>query len=209
MNTHTLTSPDTTLSPADLGFRNREDWLNKAAILLLEYAADRGYPKPIRPYISVGFPKGARGNTIGQCWGHARSADEHDHIFVHPRLDDGLQVLHVLLHELGHSLIGCEHGHRAPFSKWAAAMGLVKPWTATTPGPELTEALREMLDTLGEYPHAALDDSKKGAKKKSADRARRYECPGCGQKLMAHTDELHVRCEECDELYERKIKDGE
>ena len=66
-----------------------------------------------------------------------------------------------------------------------------------------------MLDTLGEYPHAALDDSKGGKKKKAADRARRYVCPACGQKLMAHTDDLHARCEPCDELFIRKEKGEE
>jgi hypothetical protein len=182
---------------ADNGFRNREEWLNRAAALLLAYCAERGFPTERRPYISVGFPRGARPNTVGQCWTGERSADGNGHIFIHPGVDDAHTVLHILLHELGHDIVGVQHGHKAPFSQWCAAVGLVKPWTATTPDEALTARLHTMMEALGEYPHAALDASKRPTPKRPR-RDHTFECDGCGRRITAYgNDPLvaeHIGC---------------
>lgn len=36
-------------------------------------------------------------------------------------------------------------------------VGLVKPWTATTPGEELADTLRSLTEELGDYPHEVLE----------------------------------------------------
>ena len=189
-------SPEPTAVPADAdGFRNREDWLNRGALLLLDHMARFGFQSDTRPYISVGFPKGSRG-AIGQAWTGERSADGHGHIFISPEIESGAEALAVLLHELVHDVTG-EYNHRKVFSQAAKAVGLEKPWTATVPGAMLSTAIAAMLEKLGEYPHARLDGSRvKRAPKPS--RAVKLVCTGCGRKITAYGSDpleaVHTGC---------------
>jgi len=176
-------------------FRNREAWLNKAAEVLRPWLAERGY-RVGAPYLSVGIPSSRK--AIGQCWSGQRSADGRAHIFIRPDLSNEVQVLATLLHELLHEAVGCEHGHRKPFSTACRRVGLVKPWTATTPNATLTVFLAALVDRIGPYPHAALDLTRSAAKKKQATRMRKYTCPGCDQILRAATDTLRATCDACD-----------
>lgn len=176
-------------------FRNREQWLNAAAVELSTLIAAAGY-KPTDPYLSVGIPSGSR-KAIGQAWTAARSADGKGHIFICPSISDATTVLATLLHELGHDTVGVEHGHRAPFSQFCQAVGLVKPWTATTPNAELRATLATIAQRLGPYPHAELDKSAV-ARKPQPSRMRLYQCPGCEQKVRAATDTLAAVCTDCD-----------
>lgn len=192
--TNTTLTPQANPAPfaidaAAAGFRNREDWLNRAAVLLLSFIGESGaYATTVRPYISVGFPRGARHNTVGQAWTGARSADGQGHIFISPTVDDAFEAIHVLLHELGHDIVGVEHGHRKPFGDFCDTVGLAKPYSATTPEPRLESRLRAMMDLLGPYPHAALDASRK-PKPKRERRDHVYMCEGCQRKLTVYGNE--------------------
>lgn len=178
---------------------NREAWLLKAVDAFKPLLTEAGYPLKNPIYVSVGWPKGRRGTrtkSIGQCWPGAMSADGKGHVFISPSLVDSTRVLDVLLHEVGHDIVGCEHGHKKPFADFCKAVNLLKPWTATTAGPELQAKLDKIVAKLGPYPHAALSEGE-GAGKKQTTRMRKYTCAGCGQIVRAAKDDLDIRCNPC------------
>jgi hypothetical protein len=80
-------------------------------------------------------------------------------MFISPELDQPLEILHMLAHEMVHAIVGTECGHKGEFVKLYKAIGLVKPWTATTPGRELLKTLVIYALQLGPYPHARLNDA--------------------------------------------------
>ncbi|WP_051468416.1 hypothetical protein [Actinomadura oligospora] len=125
-------------------------------------------------YVSVSFPTtGARsGKTIGQC--HYSSKDGRPHLLVHPYLDDPIDVLETLLHELVHAVVGGGVGHSGPFATLAKALGFEAPMTSTPASPELKWALRRVATRgLGLYPHAALQR----VLPKQTTRQRKIVCP--------------------------------
>lgn len=193
-----------------LSKESREDWLMKAVEALLVkviqpsgIAQSKTIAAVVRGvHVSVGFPKGrsGRGASIGQCWSGTSSADGREHVFISPTLTDPKRVLDVLLHELGHVIVGNNHGHRKPFSDFCQKVGLSKPWTATTASPELREKLNNISIKLGAYPHAGLTALAMG--RKQTTRMRKYECP-CGQIIRAATDSLHALCGDCGKKFQR------
>jgi hypothetical protein len=88
-------------------------------------------------------------------------------------LDRPIEILHVLAHEMAHAIVGTEAGHKGGFVKLCKAIGLIKPWTATTPGPELAKALAIYALQLGPYPHARLND----VHKRQTTRMLKATCP--------------------------------
>jgi hypothetical protein len=175
----------------------REVWLVNAAELTGELvAAAAGTPVPPL-YVSVGFPKGARGGrggrAIGQCWDGTSSADGSPHVFICPTLATAEEVLHVLVHEQVHATVGCAAGHKGAFIKVSRAVGLVKPWTATTAGPELARKLAEIADALGPFPHAALIPVLRA---KPGSRLRLWVCD-CGVKVRVASDDFEATCDLC------------
>lgn len=137
---------------------NREAWLTAAAAKLAPVFADHGYTMPaVR--VSVGFPggRGPKTGVIGQCWSTGAAKDSVSQIFIHPRLEDPMEILGVLTHELAHAIDDCESGHKGQFVKIIRAMGLTgKPTHAITFDEESAETISNVLEVLGAYPHAAL-----------------------------------------------------
>lgn len=207
MTTTTAVTPEAPVeTPAK--YKNREAWLLKAVEAFKPLLDKAGYPlkKPI--YVSVGWPKGRRGvkaTAIGQCWPGSLSKDGNGHVFISPSLVDSTRVLDVLLHEVGHDIVGCEHGHKKPFADFCKAVGLLKPWTATTASPELQARLERMVQRLGPYPHAALGTiGEGGGLKKQTTRMRKYTCEGCGQIVRAAKDDLQITCTPCGQPFTRE-----
>lgn len=182
----------------------REAWLKAAAVETGKLVAEV-VPTVPAFHVSVGFPKGhhGRGRAIGQCWPGGSSADGSCHVFICPTLSGAVEVLAVLLHEQIHATVGCEVGHRGAFAKTCKKTGLVKPWTATTPGPELLPKLEAIASGLGAYPHAPLALPIRGTK---GSRLRLWECD-CGVKVRVARDEFNATCDDCGSAFERK--DGE
>lgn len=183
----------------------REAWLTTGADALRALVFPE-HAQPPRVWLSVGFPKAAkgRGKAIGQCWDGSLSTDKAPHIFIHPTLMDPSAVLVTLTHELVHAAVGVEHKHRGSFITLAREVGLMKPWTATPPGPALLAEVDHIAKTLGPYPHAGLDAP---TKPKSANRNRLWTC-GCGpmvsgHKIRAASDELQIICLRCGEHFKR------
>jgi hypothetical protein len=155
----------------------REEWLQAGINGLKMMFAEIGETIP-EVYVSVGYPKGARGKgkAIGQCHPSTLSGDEKAHVFIHPCLTDSVEVLAVLAHEMIHALDNCESGHKGRFAKVAKAFGLEGKMTATVAGADLLERLNVLIVMLGEYPHALLKESGK----KQSTRMIKCECQWCG-----------------------------
>ena len=137
----------------------RESWLTEAIDNILPWVlagADVETPTSVR--VSVGWPggRGKKGNTIGECWHKSASSDDTWEIFISPKLDNTVQILSVLTHELCHVADQNENGHKGRFKALATAVGLTGKMTETTAGEELTERLEALSEALGPFPHAAL-----------------------------------------------------
>lgn len=142
----------------------REGWLVAATALLnKEFFDGHGYTLPTKLACSCGFPKGARGKAIGQCWGTETSTDGTINMFICPTQDAPIRVLDILLHELCHALAGIPAGHKGPFKKLVKEFGLVGKATATyaEEGSELWKKLSHMAEVLGPYPHKAMTPNMK------------------------------------------------
>src|SRR5215469_11478153 len=113
----------------------REVWLERAASFLLDYMGACGLPRTV-VRVSCGWPArgglGARKAVIGQCFSPTVCRDGVPQIFVSPRIEDSLDVLGVLLHELIHAAVGCQFEHGKVFAQAARRVGLAGPPTATT-----------------------------------------------------------------------------
>ena len=158
----------------------REQWLTGAVAALTPRFEDLGLTvPPVR--VSVGWPggRGKKNSVIGQCWSTKASADGVAQLFISPVLDDPVQVLATLMHELVHAVDDNEHGHRGPFIRTARGLGLVGRPTATVASEELALELADLAKGLGEYPHAKLT-TLEGGPKKQTTRMLKVACPGTG-----------------------------
>jgi len=131
--------------------------------------------------ISVGWPRGRRGgigsHACGECWPADLSADGTNEIFISPELDDPLEVLALLAHHLIHACLADGTGHGTAFTRVSHALGLEGPSHATCAGDYFRSCAEGMLDRLGDYPHAALNDS---ARVKQTTRLLKCYCRSCG-----------------------------
>ena len=159
----------------------RETYLASATEHLAPLFTAQGFPLPaVRA--SVGIPAGGKGGKlkrIGECWSNLASADNTTEIFICPSQSEPVAVLAILLHELVHAAVGLECGHKGPFKRVALALGLEGKMRATVPGASLTKDLQALSDTLGDYPHAALNTALSG-RKTQGTRMIKLECDDCG-----------------------------
>lgn len=147
----------------------REAWL-EAAVREIAETCFAGEKVPgVR--ISVGFAggKGKKGlvKTIGQCWGNTAITDGKPQIFISPALEDPIQILETIVHELAHAVDDCKSGHKGNFKRLAIKAGLEGKMTATHASEALRASLAEMAKGLGEFPHTAIKvsaDTKPGNK---------------------------------------------
>lgn len=160
--------------------RNRELWLLKAIEthlrkLFKQHGSDLPEVK-----VSVGLPSG-RGSkkAIGQHWSPEASDDRKGTIFISPTIDDSVEVLGVLVHELVHAVVGNKAKHGPVFRAVAVAVGLEGKMTATVPGENLRKVLEGVVERLGKYPHAKLNLEMNPIKKQTT-RMIKMECPECG-----------------------------
>ena len=160
----------------------REDWLQQMIDLLRPDFEKVGKPLPEKIRVSCGFPsKSALANKarrIGECWGVESSEDKSYQVFISPLLKEGIEVTSTLVHELVHTAVGIECKHRGPFVKVANAIGLEGKMTETTAGEALIARLKELIEQLGEYPHARLVASNKP--KTQTTRMLKVTCKQCG-----------------------------
>lgn len=179
--------------------KTREQWLQQAAnVLALDWFAPQRLTVPSLN-ISVGIPYRARGqgqHAIGQHWHPPASANNIGAVFISPMIgDDTAQVVAVLAHEMVHAAVGNAAGHGKAFADAARKVGLLPPWTATTPSDGFIHWINAyLIPKVGHYPHPLLSLrapalepgaapgprlGPTGAPKQST-RLLRAECPSCG-----------------------------
>jgi len=184
-----------------MSYTVREAWLNRAVERLdYVFTSQAGVSLP-KVSVSVGFPHSRKAGVIGECHPAVNVADGIPAVFVSPVLDDPVQVLACLTHELVHA-VG-NHGHRGKFVTCARNVGLVEPWTATTAGPDLTGRLTRMSRKLGPYPHGKV--SVRGTVKTQTTRMVKVECAEDGYLVRATRtwlDQGMPLCGICGEMME-------
>lgn len=161
----------------------REAWLLAAIDAMRDDFATAGSPLKDKIRVSCGWMLGTR-KAIGQQFYCSSSADGTREIFISPVLCDKKAatksgVLATLRHELVHAALPAGTKHLRPFQVLAGAVGLVKPWKATSASDDLLPKLEAMAKKLGAYPHAAMSANDKDRKKQTT-RLIKCHCKTCG-----------------------------
>lgn len=134
-----------------------EVWLHEAVELMRPRFAAAGYEIP-PVHLSVGFSVyGYRVNTkrliFGTCSSRKMDKDGVNQIFISPVLDDPIEVLSTLAHELVHAIDDCQHGHGPVFQKISKDLKLTDCMAVNLfDFRDTVTAYRLMLDALGRYP---------------------------------------------------------
>jgi hypothetical protein len=150
---------DTTALDQTTG-NTREAWLHRAIDAFRPRFVEIGLPLPDDIHVSFGFGYGARAESkyiLGQTWRKDMSKDNINHLFIGPMEGDPAEILITLLHELIHVADDLESGHRGAFAEAATRLGFLGPMTQTPPSVTLAAEMAAMAETLGAFPHAALD----------------------------------------------------
>jgi len=161
---------------------NREEWLHQGyKLLAVEVFKRVNVEVPADVKISCSFPsvKGlsAKSARIGECWAREASTAKVNEIFISPKVDNPVEVLDILAHELIHATDNCKSGHRGFFAKTAKLIGLEGKMTSTHAGEVLKEKLQSIVKKIGEYPHAKIDYTHM---KKQTTRMLKVACTRCG-----------------------------
>lgn len=169
-------------------FGAREKWLHDAAALIVEKYSDvfgehfgaKGTKELAKIRVSTGFPsvQGATGKRIGECWKAKASRDGSHHIFINPLLEDPVRVLATVAHEMVHAADDGEHQHRGVFVRAIRGLGLKGKPTATFAGDEFAAFAKDVVKSLGKYPHVALTPTLVVKTQKTY--MLKVECPACG-----------------------------
>ena len=177
----------------------REEWLGKMVARLRPEFEKKGATVPKKVRASCGFPsKSALANKarrLGEAWSDKNSEDQSWEVFISPLLKDSIEVAGILVHELVHTAVGIECGHRGPFKRVAVAMGLEGKMTATTAGEQLKSLLTAITDKSGPYPHARLVASNRP--KTQTTRMHLVKCPQCGYQVRTTRKWLEVGVPTC------------
>jgi len=179
----------------------RESWLQNFVAFWQPHSEKLGYPLP-EVRVSCGFPSrgglSTKKRTLGQCWSWEASTSGVHEIFISPLIDDPIEALAVLVHELGHAAVGVKEKHGKTFGAYCKAAGLIGKPASTSASPELEHFLRANLEALGEYPHHKLDPSKiEKETKAAAGRFLKAECPECKYTIRTTAKWLKVGLPQC------------
>ena len=161
-------------------FETREEWLSAAADTLRGAFRSRAGIVVPAVRVGVGFPStGLRSNVAGQTWKRAASRDNVNEITIRVTLDNPVEVLAVLGHELIHASFDCVGGHGKRFTAAASACGYVgDPKTASLSEP-LRENMAALAEALGAYPgDSGLAVAAQA--KKQGTRMLKCVCSACG-----------------------------
>ena len=147
-------------------FQNRETWLEAAKDLLVaEFFTGNGIDFTAKVRVSVGWPGSTREAVMACCYHEEASTDQTREIFVSPMIEED-DILHTLLHELGHAHLPDGTGHKKPFKQLMDTFGLVGKVTATyaEEGSETWLKLSSIYQQLGKWPHAKMIKKQKPKK---------------------------------------------
>jgi len=132
----------------------REEWLQKAVTQFITAWHKLGVAVPHDVRVSCSFPGGGSPTKrIGECWPRARSAAKVNEVFINPTLDNVLQVLDVLGHELLHAADDCQHKHGAAFTALSKRVGYSGGKMSAAQSDDAKRLLTFIAGELGGYPH--------------------------------------------------------
>jgi hypothetical protein len=162
----------------------REQWLTELVRRLAPDFAKIDKPLQVELIrVSVGFPSkralSRKNQRISECWSTKASKAGHHEIYISPVMGEVLDVAATLTHELVHSAVGTDAGHKGSFRRVALAIGLEGKMTATIAGDALKDRLNALCDKIGAYPHSQLNPALSGIKKQGT-RMLKASCPACG-----------------------------
>ena len=185
-------------APMNPLFKDRESWLTEAGNLILDdlltpVVAKSEWSSLERPEfrISIGFPKHTRGGkSIAVCFVRAASSDGVNEIFINPEIDNPVEVMESMAHELCHAYDDCESGHRHFFARAARKIGLEGPLTATHAGDKLRATLTEYAELLGVFPHRKMVLDK--THRKDGTRQLKVECENAGCGFLFRTSQKQL-----------------
>ena len=168
----------------------RELWLQNAVDLVSPIFKNKGYTIP-KIQVSCGFPStGNKSKHVGQCWGRSSTNDGTNQLFISPVLDEPVQVLDTLVHELVHAVDDCMHHHGPEFKKIATDVGLQGLMREASAGPWLQEQLTGIARQLGKYPHSKINLTHSSSKKTGP--RPRAKCKKCGYEVTPLKKWLHM-----------------
>ena len=168
----------------------RELWLQNAVNLVSPIFKNKGYTIP-KVQVSCGFPStGNKSKHVGQCWGKSSTNDGTNQLFISPILDEPVQVLDTLVHELVHAVDDCMHHHGPEFKKIATDVGLQGLMREASAGPWLQEQLTAISRQLGKYPHSKINLAHSSSKKTGP--RPRAKCKKCGYEVTPLKKWLHM-----------------
>ena len=163
-----------------MNISTREEWLTWAAeALRTGVFVDQKNMDHTKVRFSSGFPLGSRGSAkhLGQCLDPSVSKTGLTEIYISPTVSDSEEVLGILHHELIHEYLGLEEGHGKKFIDLARQTGLEGPASQTTPGQSVREQYKEIIKSLGDYPHSEIKLPPYGSK---GSLLRKVWCTDCG-----------------------------
>jgi len=177
----------------------REDWLNRVALELLPEFAKMGVETYPKFRVSCGFPStGRRGKRIGEAWAPEASKDATHEIFIHPSIDDGVEVAAILAHELAHVVAGIPAKHGPSFKRLIKPLGLEGRACATVPGEGFKGIIAPILEQVGPYPHGALEGAAISTRgPKQSTRMIKVKCDLCGYTLRGSRTWLTLGVPSC------------
>jgi predicted Zn-ribbon and HTH transcriptional regulator len=168
----------------------RELWLQNAVDIVSPIFKNKGYTIP-KVQVSCGFPStGNKSKHVGQCWGKSSTNDGTNQLFISPVLDEPVQVLDTLVHELVHAVDDCMHHHGPEFKKIATDVGLQGLMREASAGPWLLEQLTAISRQLGKYPHSKINLAHSSSKKTGP--RPRAKCKKCGYEVTPLKKWLHM-----------------
>lgn len=198
----------------------RQAWLEHAVLRLRERFEELGHEVPEKLRVSIGYGKGKSDGKkiLGQCWATKASTDEHNEIFITPErgregegsISGSTVILAILGHELIHAILGNEVGHKRPFQRLAAQLGLEPKYTELHIGVEFVIWAEDVLKDIGAFPAGAMFPYEPELKKQG-NRQLKCVCPECGYIArttrknieekgppMCPVDNISFECEEID-----------
>lgn len=169
-------------------FETREEWLmHMAAAMLAGPFKDAGVAAPANYRVSVGWARSRAkdiSDALGACYSNEASTKGLREIFISPEVEDSLEVAGILAHELSHAALPFGVGHKAPFAKIVAAIGLEGKPTHASAGAKFAAWAKPVIERAGPYPHAKMNIggpgvTAAGEPKKQGTRMIKVECPHC------------------------------
>jgi hypothetical protein len=139
----------------------RDMWLGAATSELRIYFDTYGYilPTNMRFAVTVALtPKGKRSRARSECR-HPTSSNPFYRIIIRPDVDDPIDVLGLLVHELVHALLPPEAKHGKAFRNIALPIGLEVKRRETVPVPHLRRRLEAIAHIIGAFPLDKLNSS--------------------------------------------------